>query len=154
MTDVPEAERPHIISTPQFWIVFFLYVFNAVADFAAYAFAPLSVVSPIRVVVIIFNAFLANRIFGEKLGWSDPVGSVLILLGGSLSVVFGSRQVWFTCSVCAHACFRCKSLDKHFLLSPRAHWLWNQIVCTRIPSMASLSSFSSLVSCTHLFCQW
>ena len=54
MTDIPEAERPHIIATPQFWIVFFLYVFNAVADFAAYAFAPLSGIVLFRAIIMHF----------------------------------------------------------------------------------------------------
>jgi hypothetical protein len=51
MQIIPEDIRPHIMQTPQFWTVFFMYVFNAGADFAAYSFAPLSVVSPISGVV-------------------------------------------------------------------------------------------------------
>ena len=66
---------------------------DAIVNFAAYSYAPLSVVSPISGCVIIFNAGLANRIFGERLGLRDLIGSVLILLCGSVAVVTGSRQV-------------------------------------------------------------
>ena len=63
MAQEPEETRPHIMQTPYFWVVFFLYVFNAIADFASYSYAPISVVSPISGVV---STFFFSLLFGTS----------------------------------------------------------------------------------------
>ena len=165
MEQESEATRPHLLKKPQFWVVFSLYVVDAVVNFAAYSYAPLSVVSPISGCVIIFNAGLANRIFGERLGLRDLIGSVLILLGGSVAVVTGSRQLCRVFSspscddessnVCFLPCSRRRLIApprssrrcgraRRSSSSPRSKWLCSS-PCLRLREHSGLSGAASSI---------
>jgi uncharacterized membrane protein len=69
------------------------FVLNALADFAAYTLAPLSLVAPFGANVILFNVLLAYFVFSERLYWQDALGSLCILGGCAGAIVSGSRAV-------------------------------------------------------------
>lgn len=71
---------------PLWWIGMFAMIFGEAANFAAYAFAPAILVTPLGALSIIVSAVMAHFILGEKLNVFGVVGC-LLCMNGSLTVV-------------------------------------------------------------------
>ncbi|XP_044498762.1 probable magnesium transporter NIPA2 [Mangifera indica] len=71
---------------PWWWVGMITMIVGEVANFAAYAFAPAILVTPLGALSIIFSAVLAHFILKEKLHILGVVGCVLCVVG-SVSIV-------------------------------------------------------------------
>jgi drug/metabolite transporter (DMT)-like permease len=61
-------------------------------DFAAFGFAPMSLVAPTGALTIAINAVLAYLFFGERLSGVEIMGTALILVGSITAIAVGSRS--------------------------------------------------------------
>uniref|UniRef100_A0ACD5UXP9 Uncharacterized protein n=1 Tax=Avena sativa TaxID=4498 RepID=A0ACD5UXP9_AVESA len=66
---------------PLWWIGMVTMILGEVANFAAYAFAPAILVTPLGALSIIFSAVLAHLILNERLHMFGVVGCVLCVVG-------------------------------------------------------------------------
>eukprot|EP00261_Vitis_vinifera_P019739 XP_010650321.1 PREDICTED: probable magnesium transporter NIPA2 isoform X3 [Vitis vinifera] len=76
---------------PLWWAGMITMIFGEIANFAAYAFAPAILVTPLGALSIIFSAVLAHFILEEKLHIFGILGCVLCVVG-STSIVLHAPQ--------------------------------------------------------------
>ncbi|EPS66959.1 hypothetical protein M569_07817, partial [Genlisea aurea] len=87
---------------PWWWAGMITMVVGEAANFAAYAYAPAILVTPLGAVSIIFRCWLAHFILGERMHAFGVVGCVLCLIGSTVIVLHAPldkkiesvRQVW------------------------------------------------------------
>ncbi|KAI0673732.1 DUF803-domain-containing protein [Trametes maxima] len=73
--------------SPLWWAGMCLMVVGEIANFAAYAFAPPILVTPLGALSVIIGAILASFLLNEKLGHLGRVGCSLCLLGSLIIVL-------------------------------------------------------------------
>ncbi|EDQ84992.1 uncharacterized protein MONBRDRAFT_34446 [Monosiga brevicollis MX1] len=69
------------------WLGLITMIGGEIANFAAYAFAPAILVTPLGALSVIVSAILADRILHEKLQLLGKVGCALCILGSTIIVV-------------------------------------------------------------------
>merc|ERR1719499_1114987 len=69
-----------------------LVILGSLGDFSALGLAAQSIVAPVSAITLVANLFFAHYFLGEQLGKLDVIGSLTILVGCVLAVMFGSRQ--------------------------------------------------------------
>ncbi|CAN1235424.1 Probable magnesium transporter NIPA4 [Linum perenne] len=67
-------------------------VVGEVANFAAYAFAPAILVTPLGALSVIISAALAHVILGEKLHMFGIVGCILCVMGSTIIVLHAPQE--------------------------------------------------------------
>ncbi|OJT12044.1 hypothetical protein TRAPUB_11417 [Trametes pubescens] len=73
--------------SPLWWVGMTLMVIGEIANFAAYAFAPPILVTPLGALSVIIGAILASFLLNERLGHLGRVGCALCLLGSLIIVL-------------------------------------------------------------------
>ncbi|KAL7594538.1 hypothetical protein Lser_V15G29530 [Lactuca serriola] len=90
------------LKQPMWWVGMISMIFGEIANFAAYAFAPAILVTPLGALSIIVSAVLAHYFLGERMHIFGMVGCVLCLVGSTTIVlhaphetqVSSVKQVW------------------------------------------------------------
>ncbi|XP_023763569.1 probable magnesium transporter NIPA1 [Lactuca sativa] len=90
------------LKQPMWWVGMTSMIFGEIANFAAYAFAPAILVTPLGALSIIVSAVLAHYFLGERMHIFGMVGCVLCLVGSTTIVlhaphetqVSSVKQVW------------------------------------------------------------
>ncbi|KAM3360937.1 putative magnesium transporter NIPA4 [Capsicum galapagoense] len=77
---------------PLWWAGMITMVVGEIANFAAYAFAPAVLVTPLGALSIIISAVLAHMILGEKLHIFGIVGCVLCVVGSTTIVLHAPQE--------------------------------------------------------------
>ncbi|CAN1731299.1 Probable magnesium transporter NIPA4 [Linum perenne] len=77
---------------PLWWIGMTTMVVGEVANFAAYAFAPAILVTPLGALSVIISAALAHVILGEKLHMFGIVGCILCVMGSTIIVLHAPQE--------------------------------------------------------------
>lgn len=77
---------------PWWWAGMITMIVGEIANFAAYAFAPAILVTPLGALSIIFSAVLAHFILEEKLHIFGVVGCVLCLMGSTTIVLHAPQE--------------------------------------------------------------
>ncbi|CAD6999738.1 magnesium transporter NIPA2 [Ceratitis capitata] len=62
------------------------------ANFAAYAFAPASLVTPLGALSVIISAVMASKFLNEKLNLLGKIGCVLCILGSTIIVIHSPKE--------------------------------------------------------------
>eukprot|EP01006_Ploeotia_vitrea_P039077 TRINITY_DN66311_c4_g14_i1.p2 TRINITY_DN66311_c4_g14~~TRINITY_DN66311_c4_g14_i1.p2 ORF type:complete len:394 (-),score=196.53 TRINITY_DN66311_c4_g14_i1:53-1234(-) len=89
---VPKEHREPAYKRSIWWVIVALYICDALLDFVAYGFAPMSLLAPTSALSIAFNAVIAYYLLHEKLDSRALVGTGMILVGSMSAVSVGSRQ--------------------------------------------------------------
>ncbi|KAK9305105.1 hypothetical protein QLX08_003785 [Tetragonisca angustula] len=63
-----------------------------VANFAAYAFAPASLVTPLGALSVLISAILASKYLNEKLNLLGKIGCLLCILGSTILVIHAPKE--------------------------------------------------------------
>ncbi|KAF4520022.1 hypothetical protein B566_EDAN007170 [Ephemera danica] len=74
------------------WAGFFSMGIGEVANFAAYAFAPASLVTPLGALSVLVSAILAAKFLDEKLNLLGKLGCVLCVLGSTVIVIHSPKD--------------------------------------------------------------
>ncbi|XP_076766026.1 magnesium transporter spict [Xylocopa sonorina] len=74
------------------WIGLLSMGIGEAANFAAYIFAPTSLVTPLGALSIIISAILASKYLNEKLNLLSKIGCVLCILGSTVLVIHSPKQ--------------------------------------------------------------
>eukprot|EP00850_Spirogloea_muscicola_P013973 SM000097S24826 [mRNA] locus=s97:420044:422624:- [translate_table: standard] len=90
------------LSEPLWWAGMLSMIMGEVANFAAYAFAPAILVTPLGALSIIISAVLAHIMLKEKLHWLGVLGCALCVVGSTVIVLHAPeereitsvREVW------------------------------------------------------------
>eukprot|EP00850_Spirogloea_muscicola_P021424 SM000249S08235 [mRNA] locus=s249:144070:146613:+ [translate_table: standard] len=90
------------LSEPLWWAGMLSMIMGEVANFAAYAFAPAILVTPLGALSIIISAVLAHIMLKEKLHWLGVLGCALCVVGSTIIVLHAPeereitsvREVW------------------------------------------------------------
>ncbi|GAB4844073.1 hypothetical protein Ancab_014037 [Ancistrocladus abbreviatus] len=90
------------LSEPWWWAGMITMIVGEIANFAAYAFAPAILVTPLGALSIIFSAVLAHFILKERLHIFGVLGCVLCVVGSTTIVlhaphektIISVKQVW------------------------------------------------------------
>ncbi|XP_059280290.1 probable magnesium transporter NIPA3 isoform X2 [Lycium ferocissimum] len=77
---------------PLWWAGMITMIVGEIANFAAYAFAPAVLVTPLGALSIIISAALAHMILGEKLHIFGMVGCVLCVVGSTTIVLHAPQE--------------------------------------------------------------
>jgi magnesium transporter len=88
----PAKERRHFTRMWKWWSGFILVVVGSMMDFTSYGMAPQSIVTPVGSLTLVVNIFLAYWWLGESIFARDYVGTVLIVVGATLTVLFGNQK--------------------------------------------------------------
>lgn len=62
------------------------------ANFAAYMFAPATVVTPLGALSVLFSAVLSSHLFGERMNLLGKLGCMLSLLGSTIMVIHSPEE--------------------------------------------------------------
>ena len=62
------------------------------ANFAAYAFAPATLVTPLGALSVLVSAILASKVLKEKLNLLGKVGCLLCVLGSTVMVIHSPKE--------------------------------------------------------------
>ncbi|CAH1772512.1 unnamed protein product [Owenia fusiformis] len=81
----------HYTKDPLWWFGLILMTVGEVGNFAAYGFAPASLVAPLGMTTVVANMFIAVIMLKEKLRPEDMFGCTLAILGAFLIVNFSKR---------------------------------------------------------------
>ncbi len=90
----PEDRRPFYKNT-RWWIGMIFVIISALMQFASFALAPQSIITPLGAFTLVVNLVMANRFLGEPLGKIDiigkptrsiPLGRLLLSTGGLTSI--------------------------------------------------------------------
>ena len=92
-----EDQKPKAIQIPlfkrtRFRIACILYIVNGVCNLISCIFASLNVLAPTSSFTIILNAALAHFYFGEKLTKLGYFASFMIMVGATISVLYGRSE--------------------------------------------------------------
>ncbi|KAL8573239.1 hypothetical protein ACOMHN_006650 [Nucella lapillus] len=74
------------------WAGMILMTVGEFANFAAYAFAPASLVTPLGALSVLVSAVLASRVLKEKLNLLGKVGCTLCVLGSTVMVIHSPKE--------------------------------------------------------------
>ncbi|XP_010532763.1 PREDICTED: probable magnesium transporter NIPA2 [Tarenaya hassleriana] len=77
---------------PWWWAGMITMIFGEIANFAAYAFAPAILVTPLGALSIIFSAVLAHFILHEKLHMFGILGCILCVVGSTTIVLHAPHE--------------------------------------------------------------
>ncbi|XP_028759699.1 probable magnesium transporter NIPA2 [Neltuma alba] len=77
---------------PWWWMGMITMIFGEIANFAAYAFAPAILVTPLGALSIIFSAVLAHFILREKLHVFGQLGCALCMVGSTTIVLHAPHE--------------------------------------------------------------
>lgn len=77
---------------PLWWVGMITMVIGEIANFAAYAFAPAILVTPLGALSIIISAALAHVILGERLNIFGILGCVLCVVGSTTIVLHAPQE--------------------------------------------------------------
>ena len=88
---ISSIHRPSYLRC-RWWFGFSLLILNVAFDFASFMFASLNILAPTSALVIVINAILAKIYFNESLTLCGYFGSALIMIGCTLSILFGSKS--------------------------------------------------------------
>lgn len=75
------------LKTPLWWAGILSLVVGEAANFAAYAFAPAILVTPLGALSVLIGAVLGAQILGEELGILGKLGCAICLLGSVIIVL-------------------------------------------------------------------
>eukprot|EP01084_Bolivina_argentea_P060811 111109_1 len=76
----------------RFRIAIILYAFNGICNLISCIFASLNVLAPTSSFTIVLNAALAHFYFGEKLTKLGYFSSFMIMIGSTISVIYGNNE--------------------------------------------------------------
>ncbi|XP_052206507.1 probable magnesium transporter NIPA2 isoform X2 [Diospyros lotus] len=145
---------------PWWWAGMLTMIVGEVANFAAYAFAPAILVTPLGALSIIFSAVLAHFILKEKLHIFGIVGCVLCLVGSTTivlhapheRVIHSVKEVWHLATEPAFLVYTCIVLVLLllliFLFVPRygqSHLVVYIGICSLTGSLTALDTFNTAV---------
>ncbi|CAN1731302.1 Probable magnesium transporter NIPA4 [Linum perenne] len=145
---------------PLWWIGMTTMVVGEVANFAAYAFAPAILVTPLGALSVIISAALAHVILGEKLHMFGIVGCILCVMGSTIIVLHApqERQIHSVIEVFQLATEPVSLLYAGFVLVavfilivhvvPRygqTHVMVYIAICSLIGSLSALDTFNTAV---------
>eukprot|EP01138_Halocafeteria_seosinensis_P007055 gb/GECG01007214.1/.p1 GENE.gb/GECG01007214.1/~~gb/GECG01007214.1/.p1 ORF type:complete len:399 (+),score=32.47 gb/GECG01007214.1/:1-1197(+) len=88
----PLEERRPYGKQWRWWLGMLLVVFGALGDFASFALAPQSIVTPVGSMTLVANLVFGRFWLKETLGKMDIAGTVLIVSGATVTVAFGSHS--------------------------------------------------------------
>ncbi|KAI4461056.1 hypothetical protein MML48_5g00008856 [Holotrichia oblita] len=74
------------------WLGFLMMGVGELANFAAYAFAPASLVTPLGALSVLVSAVLASKYLNEKLNLLGKIGCLLCILGSTVIVIHAPRE--------------------------------------------------------------
>lgn len=74
------------------WAGLILMAIGEAANFAAYAFAPASLVTPLGALSVLVSALMASRFLGERLNLIGKVGCLLCILGSTVIVLHSPKE--------------------------------------------------------------
>lgn len=74
------------------WLGFLMMSVGELANFAAYAFAPASLVTPLGALSVLVSAVLASKYLNEKLNLLAKVGCLLCILGSTVIVIHSPKE--------------------------------------------------------------
>lgn len=77
---------------PLWWAGMVTMIVGEIANFAAYAFAPAILVTPLGALSIIISAILAHMILGERLHIFGIIGCVLCIVGSTIIVLHAPQE--------------------------------------------------------------
>lgn len=82
------------LSRSTYFVIIFLIVgVGEAANFAAYAFAPASLVTPLGALSVIVSAVMASKFLNEKLNLLGKLGCLLCVLGSIIIVIHSPKEV-------------------------------------------------------------
>eukprot|EP00484_Ammonia_sp_Unknown_P005910 CAMPEP_0197071946 /NCGR_PEP_ID=MMETSP1384-20130603/209822_1 /TAXON_ID=29189 /ORGANISM="Ammonia sp." /LENGTH=450 /DNA_ID=CAMNT_0042510753 /DNA_START=21 /DNA_END=1370 /DNA_ORIENTATION=+ len=90
--DAISSEPRPVYKRPRWWLGFGLFILNIVFNFASYMFASLNILAPTSSLLIVVNIILARIYFDEKLTLLGLIGSILIMVGCVVSIIFGTHS--------------------------------------------------------------
>ena len=76
----------------RWWAGFLLVFLGSLLDLTSYGMAPSSIVTPVGSLTLVVNIFLAHWWLGESIYRQDYAGTVLIVAGATMTVVFGNQS--------------------------------------------------------------
>ncbi|KNC51674.1 uncharacterized protein AMSG_07737 [Thecamonas trahens ATCC 50062] len=86
-------QRPVLyLRLPRWWAGMALFLAGNALDFVALSFAAQSLIAALGGISLVSNVLLASIINGETLSVLDGVGTVLVISGAILAVLFGNRN--------------------------------------------------------------
>lgn len=88
----------HVVNKPLFYTGTAIFVTGSLTTFAAFAFAAQSMLAPIEAVQFVSNVIFAKFVHGVQPSWRTVIGTVLIVGGAVMTVVF-SPHATVTCSI-------------------------------------------------------
>ncbi|GJQ71403.1 putative magnesium transporter NIPA [Trypoxylus dichotomus] len=74
------------------WLGFLMMGVGELANFAAYAFAPASLVTPLGALSVLVSAVLASRYLNERLNLLGKIGCLLCILGSTVIVIHSPKE--------------------------------------------------------------
>ncbi|XP_076468253.1 magnesium transporter NIPA2-like [Babylonia areolata] len=74
------------------WAGMILMTLGEFANFAAYAFAPATLVTPLGALSVLVSAILASRVLKERLNLLGKLGCLLCVLGSTVMVIHSPRE--------------------------------------------------------------
>ncbi|KRT85974.1 hypothetical protein AMK59_1822 [Oryctes borbonicus] len=74
------------------WLGFLMMGVGELANFAAYAFAPASLVTPLGALSVLVSAVLASKYLNEKLNLLGKIGCLLCILGSTVIVIHSPKE--------------------------------------------------------------
>ncbi|KAJ3671915.1 hypothetical protein LUZ60_007994 [Juncus effusus] len=77
---------------PLWWLGMTTMIIGEIANFAAYAFAPAILVTPLGALSIIVSAVLAHYILNEKLNRPGVIGCILCIVGSAIIVMHAPKE--------------------------------------------------------------
>ncbi|CAD6334018.1 unnamed protein product [Miscanthus lutarioriparius] len=150
---------------PLWWVGMITMIVGEVANFAAYAFAPAILVTPLGALIIIISAVLAHVMLREKLHIFRILGCVLCAVGSTTIVLHAPpereiesvTEVWDLATEPAFMCYAAVVIAIAAILVYRFVPLYGQThvmvyigVCSLVGSISALDTFNTVVCVTHL----
>ena len=86
------SEQIPLFQRTRFRIACILYIINGFCNLISCIFASLNVLAPTSSFTIVLNAALAAFYFGEKLTKLGYIASLLIMIGSTISVIYGHNE--------------------------------------------------------------
>ncbi|KAK8943505.1 hypothetical protein KSP40_PGU000619 [Platanthera guangdongensis] len=80
------------LKEPLWWVGMITMIVGEIANFAAYAFAPAILVTPLGALSIIVSAVLAHLILDEKLSLLGVLGCILCVMGSTMIVLHAPKE--------------------------------------------------------------
>jgi len=84
------------LKEPRWWAGFVTMLVGEIGNFAAYAYAPAILVTPLGALSVFVNAFLSHHVLQEIMSMQGHLGMFLCALGTALIVTFAPEEVTIT----------------------------------------------------------